>query len=239
MPETPTPLLILNGRAPLALLARLRPGAQPGWVDLPGPLPVEHGPEGSAWSQWGPLWAADGGANTLHAAALPAACVVGDLDSLTEAARLWHVRHGARLLECPEQDDNDLEKALKRLAAAGFTRCWVGGFEGDRLDMLLGLTALLDAPGAPALRLLGERQILLPLAPGEHVFPIAPEEAFSLLAPMGCRLDLAGARWGGAGLELRPGCHGVSNRALGGLLRLTVLQGRAHLVRQAPWGSDA
>ncbi|MFA7331907.1 MAG: thiamine pyrophosphokinase [Candidatus Delongbacteria bacterium] len=239
MPESPTPLLILNGRAPTALLARLRPAAQPGWVDLPAPLPVEMGEEGAAWTRSGPLWAADGGANTLHAAALPAACVVGDLDSLTAEARLWHVRHGARLLECPEQDDNDLEKALRHLAAAGCPRCWVGGFEGDRLDMLLGLAALLDVPGAPALRLAGEQQILLPLGPGEHVFPVAAEEAFSLLAPAGCRLNLAGARWGGPGLELRPGCHGVSNRALGGQLRLTVLQGRVHLVRQAPWGSDA
>jgi thiamine pyrophosphokinase len=236
---TSTPILLLNGRPPAALLRCLRAATPVGHVTLTLRLPVENGAAGEDWGRLGPLWAADGGANALPAAELPAACVVGDLDSLEPAARDWHLSHGARLLECPGQDDNDLEKALAQLAAAGHERCWVAGFEGERLDMLLGLGTLLDAAGRPALRLLGEHQILIPLGPGCHEFTALPDEFFSLLAPVPCHLELTGARWGGADLLLGPGCRGVSNRALGGVLTLRVHSGQLLLVRSAPWGDAA
>lgn len=239
MTSSLTPLLLLNGHTPEALLRLLHPGRTAGSVELASILPVEEGAHGEAWTRLGELWAADGGANCLSAAGLPAAVVVGDLDSLSPEARRWHGERGARLLECPGQEDNDLEKALALLAAEGHRRCWVAGFEGERLDMLLGLAGLLDPEGSPALRLLGTSQILIPLGPGEHVFPVVADEAFSLLAQPAARLELAGARWEGVELELGPGCRGVSNRALGGRLTLRVRSGRLLLVRRAPWSLGA
>jgi thiamine pyrophosphokinase len=229
------PLLILNGRAPRALLERLLPTGG-GHVRLDLPLP---GVVGDGWTGPGPLWAADGGANSLWQAGLPATRVVGDLDSLEPEARHWHEAHGARVVEFPGQDDNDLEKALALLAAEGHHRCWVVGFEGGRLDMLLGLASLLGRGPAPALRLLGEEQILLPLATGRHVLERPAGERFSLLCldPAGARLDLSGARWQGGGLELAPGCRGVSNRAAGGPLVVDVSRGQLLLALPAPWGT--
>jgi len=230
------PLLFLNGRAPQALLERIQPAAG-GHVRLDAPLP---GVAGDGWTAPGPLWAADGGANALWRAGLPAACVVGDLDSLEPEARRWHEAHGARVEERPGQDDNDLEKALALLAAEGHRRCWVAGFEGGRLDMLLGLASLLGRDGVPALRLLGGEQILLPLAPGRHRLERPAGERFSLLClgPTGARLDLAGARWEGRAMVLEPGCRGVSNRATGGPLLVDVTQGRLLLALPAPWGTE-
>lgn len=202
-------------------------------LDLPLPAVIDDG-----WDAPGPLWAADGGANTLWRAGLPAACVVGDLDSLEPHARAWHEERGARILRQAGQEDNDLEKALSVLGAEGHQRCWVAGFEGGRLDMLLGLASLLGRSRTTALRLLGEEQILLPLGPGRHVLERPAGERFSLLCldPAGARLDLGGSQWNGRDMRLEPGCRGVSNRTVAGPLVVDLHQGRLLLVLPAPWG---
>jgi thiamine pyrophosphokinase len=229
------PLLVLNGRTPQALLEHLRPDGS-GHVRLDLPLP---GVVGDGWDPPGPLWAADGGANTLWNAGLPAACVVGDLDSLEPEARSWHEARGARILRQSGQDDNDLEKALSVLGAEGHPRCWVAGFEGGRLDMLLGLASMLNRTSAPALRLLGGEQILLPLQPGPHLLELPAGERFSLLCldPAGARLDLRGSRWDGQDMTLEPGCRGVSNQTLTGPLEVDLHRGSLLLVLPAPWGT--
>jgi thiamine pyrophosphokinase len=229
-------ILMLNGRPPTRLLERLRPGPGEGFATLAEPLPVEEGPEGEAWKRPGLLVAADGGANALWRAGLPAGLIVGDLDSLLEEARDWHLARGAALVESHWQENNDLEKALELLKTE---RCWVAGFEGGRLDMLLGLLAHLAPEHRPRLRLLGEEQILIPLAHGTHLFSATAEEPFSLLALGGnCELELRGAHWGGH-LELEPGCRGVSNRARGGPLEIALRRGALLLARRAPWAGAA
>ena len=234
-----TPILMLNGRPPVRLLERLQPGPWTGSARVGGLLPVECGAEGEAWSRPGLLAAADGGANALWRAGLPAGLVGGDLDSLLPEARAWHLSRGARLEELPDQDHNDLEKVLDLLAVMEVERCWVAGFEGGRLDMLLGLAGLLES-ARPRLRLLGEEQVLIPLAAGRHAFTAREGEPFSLLALAGdCVLGMEGARWSAGELRLEPGCRGVSNRATGGPLVITARRGALLLARRAPWAESA
>jgi len=229
-----TPLLVLNGHPPRALLAALANAGEAWWSTLPACA----GEAGAAWRRPGPVWAADGGANTLWAEGLAAAAVVGDLDSIAPAALDWHRARGARILARRDQDHNDLEKALAELAAAGAARCWVAGFEGERLDMFLGLSALLGPGRPPRLALAGEAQVVLPLAAGRQVLELGVDARFSLLALAEvCRLDLEGARWQGRDIRLEPGCGGVSNRARGAVT-VTVHRGSPLVAIRAPWAES-
>jgi len=234
--SAPTPLLLLNGRHPHALLEHLQ-GQSTSEEGFGLPFHLADGPLlDPLWNKVGELWAADGGANALWRASLPAAAIVGDLDSLDPLARRWHEERGARVLERPDQDHNDLEKALDELAKTGHQRCWVAAFEGGRLDMVLGLSTRLAPGRTPELRLAGEEQLVLPLARGSHHFTLEEGAGFSLIAPQECRLSLQGARWSHQDMRLAPGCRGISNRALGGALAILVLEGWVLLTVKAPWG---
>jgi thiamine pyrophosphokinase len=98
------------------------------------------------------LVAADGGADSALAAGHVPRAVIGDMDSLSAAAR--DTIPAARIHPVPEQDSTDFEKALSRIRAPLVLGL---GFMGPRLDHMLavyhGLLALpeamraLSAPG--------------------------------------------------------------------------------------------
>jgi thiamine pyrophosphokinase len=76
--------------------------------------------------------AADGGYDILKAAGLRADVVTGDLDSLAS-----HVDDGVRLVMNPDQETNDLEKALQLALDEGARHVVVLGATGLRLDQTL------------------------------------------------------------------------------------------------------
>ena len=86
------------------------------------------------------LIAADGGAyNVLAHGTLPDV-IIGDLDSYTEPAP-----PGCRLIHDPDQETNDLQKALGYALKRAVTRAVVAGAIGDRLDHgLNNLSVLLE-----------------------------------------------------------------------------------------------
>lgn len=233
--SVPTPLLFLNGRAPTALLERLKAHLSPEAGEHRSLIMAPPSLLPAAWMEPGALWAADGGANLLWKAGLPAAVVVGDLDSVWPEALRWHTEQGARVLERPDQERNDLEKALDELLRAGHGGCWVAAFEGGRLDMQLGLGTWLAPGRTPLLRLAGEEQCVLRLEPGKHQLDLAPDSLFSLVALEPCLLSLNGARWSGSDFWLEPGCHGVSNLATGHAVEIQVKEGWLLLAFSAPW----
>lgn len=223
------PLLVLNGRLEPALarwLVEVRAGRKPE-TGL-GPHTVRDD-----------LLAVDGGADRLVLAGLPAAIVAGDLDSVSDEALAWHEARGARRVLLPDPDANDLEKVLALARERGARRGCVAAFEGARLDMLLGLFALLGRADTPPLLLLGSSQIARALPPGEHAVPTAADEPFSLVAPIrAAAVELKGAVWTlDRSRPLEPGCRGVSNRATGDEL-LVSSDAPLLLFRAAPWSGD-
>lgn len=155
------------------------------------------------------LIAADGGGDRALEMGLVPHAVIGDLDSLSAAAK---ARLGARVHPVPEQDSTDFGKCL-RLVRAEFYLCL--GFTGLRLDHTLA-----------ALSELAQR-------PGQRVFLIAEDEVI-FLAPPRLRLDLPlgtrlslypmgaasgrseGLRWPIDGLAFAPaGRVGTSNEVTG------------------------
>ncbi|MGB3409398.1 MAG: thiamine diphosphokinase [Jannaschia sp.] len=174
---------------------------------LVGGAPVSMGILSKALTFAPRLVAADGGADRILAAGLRPARVVGDMDSLSKAAR-----EAFRDVLDPisEQDSTDFAKAIRTSRAP----LVIGvGFIGARIDHFLAcLSELARRTGGPACILLGEDDCLC----------ILPTDA-CLDLPVGTRVSLwplgrvqgrsTGLQWPIDGLTLEPaGRIGTSNR---------------------------
>lgn len=154
--------------------------------------------------------AVDGGATHCGAFGLDPEAVIGDFDSVSEAA-LASISPD-RLHRISEQETTDFDKALRSVAAP----VTVGiGFGGARMDHFLAtLNGLIRAANTRCVLLGGE----------EVIFASPPE--LTLNVPIGTRVSLfpmaevkglsEGLEWPIEGLVLRPdGRVGTSNRATG------------------------
>lgn len=80
--------------------------------------------------------AADGGADRALEAGLTPDVIIGDLDSVSEAAK--KAVPSENLIFVNNQNNTDLEKALDWLCAQGAAACTLAGFLGGRWDFTLG-----------------------------------------------------------------------------------------------------
>jgi thiamine pyrophosphokinase len=161
--------------------------------------------------------AVDSGADFLLARDPMPLAVIGDLDSLSNAAR--H-RFGDRLCHIPEQSTTDFEKALTRVAAP----CVIAlGFTGGRLDHLLAvLGAMVRHPGPPVI-LVDEDDASFVAQPGETVLCLGSGTRISVMPVSPCRaVTLSGVVWSFADQAMSPDSFtSPSNAALGGRVMLT------------------
>lgn len=189
MPAAPPPALISDHPVTLLGAAVLPPGALERALD--------EAPR---------LIAVDGGADTALAAGHLPDLVIGDLDSISPAAR---ARLADRLLAVPAQDDTDFDKALDRVAAPLVLGL---GFVGGRLDHTLAAMSTLVRRPDRRVVLIAEGQLCF-LTPPELRLPLPPGSLVSLfpMTPLACRS--AGLHWATDGLRLEPGgMIGTSNR---------------------------
>ena len=154
--------------------------------------------------------AADGGADRALAAGLQPVAVIGDLDSLSDAAR--SAIPPDRLHRIAEQDSTDFQKCLSRIEAPLVIAV---GFAGPRLDHLLAVLTVLARRRGPPCILLTEAEAIL-AAPPRLALDL-PAGARVSIWPMG---DLTGTsrglRWPLDGLDLSPtGPVATSNAATG------------------------
>jgi len=161
------------------------------------------------------LIAVDGGADEALRLGHRPERVIGDLDSISAAAR---AALDDRLVHVPTQDDTDFDKALDRVAAPMILAL---GFAGGRLDhTLAALSALYRRPGQRVILFAG-RQIAF-LVPPRLELRLAAGSLISLypFAPVGCASR--GLEWPTDGLVLDPaGMLGTSNRVAGGTVSLS------------------
>ena len=155
------------------------------------------------------LVAADGGADrALRHGAEPIA-VIGDLDSISDAAR---TRLGAgRLHHVAEQETTDLDKCLRSIKARFILAI---GVTGGRLDhALAALSSLLrhqKAGGAPCIVIAGRDVIFA--APRSLALRLPVGERISLFPMAAITGRSAGLRWPINGLTLAPDSRiGTSN----------------------------
>lgn len=173
-----------------------------------------------------PVLCADGGAR--HAAALGARprWVLGDFDSVPP--RLRRGWKGTTFLHVPDQDSNDLEKALRFARRLGVKTVYAACLRGGGLDHELVNFAVLEAARGFELVVVdgGEARLL---GPGLYRPALKKGARFTLLAAPRGRVTLSGAAYGLRRETLRRGARGLGNRAVG-RVRLRVHDGRVWLL---------
>jgi thiamine pyrophosphokinase len=153
--------------------------------------------------------AADGGADRLLRLGVMPQAVIGDFDSISDAARLEIPQQNQ--FHVPEQSTTDFDKALNGIAAPLVLAL---GFAGARLDH--GLAAMHTLVSHPDRRciLVGPSDLAF-AAPARLELSLAPGEPFSLFPMAGVTGRSEGLEWPIAGLAFSPaGQIGTSNRVV-------------------------
>ncbi|MDP0927542.1 thiamine diphosphokinase [Paracoccus onubensis] len=154
--------------------------------------------------------AADGGADRALSLGQAPDWVIGDLDSISDAAR--EIIPAERIVHVAEQDSTDFTKCLKRIQAPFALAV---GFSGLRLDHTLAALTTLVTCSLPVPIMLTAEDIVF-RAPSRLTLPLMPGTRVSLY-PMGPARGIStGLEWPIDGIEFTPGQRvGTSNRAHG------------------------
>lgn len=167
----------------------------------------------------GVLVAADGGANVALAAGRVPDAVIGDFDSVSEAARAAFPAD--RFYRVTDQNSTDFEKCLERIAAPLILAV---GFTGARIDHELAVWNVLARRRALNCIVIGAEDIVF-LAPQHLALDLAAGTRVSLFPMSPVRAESTGLRWPLDGIGFAPsGASGTSNEATGPV-ELTVLGG--------------
>lgn len=139
--------------------------------------------------KWGKtVVCADGGADTALWAELQPAAVIGDMDSISDAAK---DAYAEVLHPIAEQNSTDFEKALRNIEAPLIVGV---GFLGDRFDhSLAALHVMLKYHDKPVV-LVGDHDLLF-LAPRQVVLNLPVGMRFSLMPMAQARVDTIGLKW--------------------------------------------
>lgn len=182
---------------------------------------------------------ADGGARHAMRLGIRPDIILGDFDSLRDPIRRHfsssggRARRRVRILPVPDQESTDLEKAIRHCIGRGVRQATVVGATGARSDhSSLALGCFRKFGRRIELRII-DRAGTITMPARDTCIPLEEGEPFSLIPVGRC----AGVRLENALYPLRdealePGVReGVSNRALGGPVRLRYRTGVLLLYR--------
>lgn len=178
--------------------------------------------------------AADSGLDHAVAAGLHPAVLVGDLDSISAAGRMWAYEHGVRTVNAPtDKDVTDTEMALQAaLDVPGIDQLTLVGGVGDRLDHLLGTLLALghhrlaEVPNVRAF--IGSTQCAVVHGGHSASLQLGPRRTFSVLALHGAAtgVGVSGARWALHDATLGAAeARGVSNESIDDWVTVSAVTG--------------
>ncbi|MBU3700328.1 MAG: thiamine diphosphokinase [Candidatus Kapabacteria bacterium] len=174
-----------------------------------------------------PFVAADGAANALFDAGVIPDLLVGDLDSVrpnvVEAVSI----HG-QVIEDPDQEYNDFEKALRVAAASLWKNILVLGIHGGELEHTLNNWSVLMRHGR-SMRLvaLDGGRIGVPVY-DLFEYEAEADEVISIIPQPHARLTTSGLRWPLTDEVLQLGSReGARNRAIEQAVSVTIHEGSA------------
>lgn len=147
--------------------------------------------------------AADSGLDAAREAGLQPSVLIGDLDSISAAGRMWAYANELLVHEFPaDKSSTDTALALAHAAEVpGATDLLVLGGAGDRLDHTLGTLAALAGQGlagfASVRALLGNATVHTVHSGRSVLLDVPPGTTFSVFAMFGCcaGVTVEGARW--------------------------------------------
>jgi len=179
-----------------------------------------------------PLFAADGGANSIVNCGLKPDLVIGDLDSIRPD--VLEALEAGKILQRTDQTRTDFEKALEYLfVEKGLNGLTVLGALGGRPDHSAGnLGVLARECRGEGLVFLGEETVML-AASGRLVLDSVPGETWSFWSfDPELRLSLEGVRWplDQARVHLA-GSPSISNEATGRQVRILAEEGSVLVCR--------
>ncbi len=159
--------------------------------------------------------AADGGADRALAFGAVPVAVIGDFDSVSDAARL---RLAAVLHRIDEQETTDFDKTLRSLRAPFVIAL---GVLGGRLDHELAALSTIAAQTVIPVVALGREDVVF-AAPSRLLLSLKPGDRLSLYPLRPMQGTSRGLDWPIDGLRLAPdGRLGTSNRVTSGLVSLS------------------
>lgn len=199
------PLICLNSNSIRMKISLLQ---SPDGVTLVGGGPVSARDLRLAMSRAPRLVAADSGADRLLAAGMMPEAVIGDLDSISQAA-LARIP-AARLHRISEQATTDFDKALRHVAAPFVLAV---GFTGARIDHGLAvLNSLVRQSNRPCI-LIGPKDLTFAAPAGALQLQLVPDDTLSLFPFARVTGRSKGLQWPIEGLNFAPdGFIGTSNR---------------------------
>jgi thiamine pyrophosphokinase len=176
--------------------------------------------------------AADSGLYAAEAYGLVPDLIVGDMDSIGDRSILSRFP-AEKIIGFPEdKDETDSEIGFRMARELGYADIAIVGGGGGRMDHFIALLALFDRPHHPATWLTDADEILA--VDSELTIEAEANETLSFF-PAGegeCRMTSTGLRWSLDPLTWKKGDVGVSNRAIGGLVSVTMRTGRLIMVRR-------
>jgi thiamine pyrophosphokinase len=171
------------------------------------------------------LIATDGAAQRAVTLGVTPDIVCGDFDSV-DLAVVRREFPCAEIVPTPDQNSADLEKALLLARTRGATAVTIAGAAGGRIDHLFANFALLlRYQHELKLCVVDDHSQVWPVS-GTFEFAAQSGDTVSLIAwESGVCVSISGVQWGLREAALLPGTLGVSNRAIGGQVRVEVHQG--------------
>ncbi len=161
--------------------------------------------------------AADGGADRLLRFGVMPEAVIGDFDSLSDAAR--QAIPPARQHRMAEQATTDFDKALRSVGAPFVLAL---GFAGARLDHGLAAFNTLVCRADQRCILIGPRDLAF-AAPRRLELAMTPGETLSLFPMAPVTGTSEGLEWPIGGIRFAPdGVIGTSNRVVAGRVRISL-----------------
>ncbi len=161
--------------------------------------------------------------------------VIGDMDSVSTEMLERFAELGGEVVYRPNQDSNDLAKALEFATHSGCSSCTVvGATGGDREQEWANL--LTCAASTMDITCLGRRHQYRFLCPGRtYSIEIMPGQNFSLFSlPVADGITLKGGQFGLQNARLTMGSEGLHNVAVSSELSLTYQEGRLILLMVHP-----
>lgn len=174
----------------------------------------------------------DGAVDQLVGRAIDPRVIVGDMDSISEAAR---ARFHACIVEDPDQETNDLTKAINWAVREGIEEVLVLGADGKRLDHTIANAALVAEHCARiAIAMATDDGFMVPVVQSTR-FACVPGQQVSIFSLDGAtRFHSQGLRYELQGRSLESLWSGSLNEATSNSFLLDFPAGRALVYLHCP-----